>query len=174
MAKNTAFAASASFTRPGDTNAYAEGDLVANSTTAGSVEPMEFPGLVGISGFPVAISRIRVSKSGNVLTNAQFRLHIFAAEPTASAGDNAAFNSSETYAVASVANLLTSIDITLDKAGTAAAIGVAIPTVSSLYVQPIVIPPAGSLFALLEARAAYTPANAEVFTVTLEGLRSPG
>jgi hypothetical protein len=29
--------ASASFTRPADTTAYASGDLVANSTTAGSV-----------------------------------------------------------------------------------------------------------------------------------------
>jgi hypothetical protein len=33
---------SASFTRPADTNAYAAGDLVANSVTAGSVIPMTF------------------------------------------------------------------------------------------------------------------------------------
>jgi hypothetical protein len=33
---------SASFTRPNNTTAYASGQLVANSTTAGSVAPMAF------------------------------------------------------------------------------------------------------------------------------------
>ena len=36
---------SASFTRPGDTTAYASGDLVANSTTAGSVVTPDSSGL---------------------------------------------------------------------------------------------------------------------------------
>ena len=36
------FNQSQSFTRPGDTTPYASGDLVANSTTAGSVVPLTF------------------------------------------------------------------------------------------------------------------------------------
>ena len=54
----------ASFTRPNDAIAYASGDLVANSTTAGSVVPIPIVfGAGGVTKSQVEISRIRLAKS---------------------------------------------------------------------------------------------------------------
>ena len=54
--------ATASFTRPADTTAYASGDLVANSTTAGSVIPMTF--VIRPENRGSMIRRARIKKSG--------------------------------------------------------------------------------------------------------------
>jgi hypothetical protein len=98
---------SARFTRPSDTTAYASGDLVANSTTAGSVVPMSFPA----------------------------------------------------WSTSQAASYLGSVDVTVDKAFTDGAAGLA--TVEINCGGP-------NLYGLLEARGAYTPTSAGVFNVTLE------
>ena len=60
---------SASLTRPADTNAYALGDLVADSTTAGAVTPLSFSvgrdgtGKGGLGKFSTSISSFRRSRS---------------------------------------------------------------------------------------------------------------
>lgn len=166
--KNSAFAISASFTRPANTTAYAAGDLAANSATAGSVIPLTFPGVAARAGDAFSIDRVRIVKSGTTLTNASFRLHLFSASPTSSAGDNAAFNSSEALAVATVANYLGTVAVTVGKSGTAAAVGLGIPTTGDRIIDASTT----TVYGLLEALAAYTPASEEVFTVTLEGLRA--
>src|SRR6185437_974597 len=81
---------SANFTRPADTTAYATGDLVANSTTAGSVTPLSFtaPRYATGSG---QVRRARLKKSTNTTTNATFRLHLYATSPTPTNGDNGAW-----------------------------------------------------------------------------------
>src|SRR5712691_11966257 len=80
----------AGFTRPNDTTAYASGDLVANSVTAGSVVPME----IAIQGNSMPgstrITRVRLAKSGTTATNANFRVHLYGASPTPTNGDNGA------------------------------------------------------------------------------------
>ena len=60
---------STTFTRPTDTNVYAAGDLVANSTTAGSVTPMTlaFP-----YGQNFAARNITLKKTKVDITNASF------------------------------------------------------------------------------------------------------
>ena len=70
---------SASFTRPNDTTAYASGDLVANSTTAGSVVPLQIDlGNVAAVGHGITrITRARLTKSGTSPTNANFRIHLY-------------------------------------------------------------------------------------------------
>lgn len=154
---------SANFTRPGDTAPYSSGDLVANSTTAGSVVPMQFS--VGrIAAGSGMIRRIRLRKSGTSITNASFRLHLYASSPTPSNGDNVA------WLTDGVAGYVGSLDVTCDKAFTDGASGNGTPTTGSeinfLLSSGLVY------YGLLEARGAYTPANAEVFTCILEVLQN--
>lgn len=152
---------SASFTRPADTTAYALGDLVANSTTAGSVTPLSLQAtdLVNGTGF---LRRCTLRKSGTSITNAQFRVHVYQGDLTITCanGDNAAWSTNQ------VANYLGSLDVTMDKAFTDGASGVGVPT--NGFEISFKCSATVNLQFLLEARAAYTPANAEIFTLQLE------
>lgn len=148
--------ATASVTRPADTTAYASGDLVANSTTAGSVEPLTFAATSG-SGVPGQVRRVRLSKSGTSTTNASFRLHLYNAEPTPANGDNGAWSTD------AAGNYLGSVDVTVDKAFTDGAAGFATAELNFRAAAG-----ATTLYGLIEARGAYTPASAEVFTAALE------
>ncbi len=147
----------ASFTRPADTTAYASGDLVANSTTAGSVVPVSLNAATRQGG-QFRVDRIKLHKSTTTTTNASFRVHLYAtATITFANGDNAAWSTNQ------VANYLGSFDITVDKAFTDGASGVVITGLNAISLD------SGWLVAaVVEARAAYAPGNAEVFTVTLE------
>jgi hypothetical protein len=73
---------SASFTRPADTTAYASGDLVANSTTAGSVAPLTFSNVVRVNGAGGLVRRAKLRKTGTSTTNASFRIHFYAVTET--------------------------------------------------------------------------------------------
>jgi hypothetical protein len=135
---------SASFTRPADTTAYASGDLMANSTTAGSVVAMTFSPVTKGSGRSAQIRRVRVSKTGTSVTNASVRLHLYTTSSiTAANGDNGAWSTDK------AANYVGSVDVTIDKAMTDGAAGNATCefNINSL-----------SLYGLLEARGAYTQA----------------
>jgi hypothetical protein len=150
--------AASTFTRPADTTAYASGDLVANSTTAGSVTPMTFS--VGRGGGAGGmIKRVRIVKSGTTATNAAFRLHLYTVSPTCANGDNGAWSTSGVAGYHGYMDVAASLAFTDGCCGLAAsAIGTEINfTVATLY-------------GLLEARAAYTPASGETFTVSLEVL----
>lgn len=150
----------AAFTRPNDTTAYTTGDLVANSTTAGSVTPVQLLNAVRIAGGVSRIERIRVRKTGTTTANASFRVHLFSASPTVANGDNAAFSPSD------ISSWIGSFDVAVDRAGVNGAIGAGVPVTGSSVTATI---PAGTtLFALLEARAGYVPAAQEQFTVIAE------
>ena len=151
---------SASFTRPNNTTAYASGQLVANAVTAGSVVPMALA--VGGNSMPGAtrITRVRLSKNGTVSTNASFRVHLYGASPTLANGDGGVWTSNQ------AANYLGSIDVASMKAFTDGCCDVGAAAAGSEFLLRL---PAGTtIYALLEARAAYTPAANEVFTLTLE------
>lgn len=148
----------ANFTRPANTTAYAVGDIVANSTTAGSVVPLSFTA-ARLSAGSFRVRRVKVSKSNNVLTAAQFRVHFFTASPTIANGDNGVFSTSGT------ADYVGYIDVTLDIAFTDGAAGFAALPGFGIGRK---LASGQTLFALLEARAAYTPASAEVFRVEIE------
>lgn len=143
--------------RPADTTAYASGDLVANSTTAGSVTHHQ----ISVGQGRGKIKRAGLKRSGTqAITNGSFRIHVFTADPGAPTnGDNGAL-------VFNTANYLGYADVTLIL-GTAAAIGwsaawdLVYKTDNSQY-----------LYAVVEARGAYTPASAETFQVVLEIDRS--
>jgi hypothetical protein len=160
----TMAAATANFTRPADTTAYATGDLVANSTTAGSVVAMSFTGATRVAAGSGMIRRARIKKSGTGVTNALFRLHLFKAAPaTVTNGDNGVFS------VSGVADYIGAFDITVDRAFTDGAYGSGVPITGSEI--NFKLASGSTIYGLLEARGAYTPGNAEVFTADLEILQ---
>lgn len=156
-----AYQATASFTRPSDTTAYANGDVVANSTTAASVTPLTFP--CPTNG--ATIERVRIVLSDATPTNAKFKLHLYASSPTVanSHGDNASWLTSSSDYLGITAEVDCSGQTFSDKVtGLAYANTADIP----LTVGPI---SGTAIYGILTATAAYTPTSAEVITVTLLG-----
>ena len=151
---------SASFTRPPNTTAYASGQLVANSTTAGAVAPMQFS--VGGNSMPgeFRLTRIRLFKSGTGNANAAFRLHLYSAPPTAANGDGGSWSTNQAAAY------LGSIDVAAMKSFTDGCCDVGDDPAGGEHL--VRLPSGTAFYGLLEARAAYTPAANEQFTVTLE------
>ena len=151
---------SATFTRPANATAYAVGQLVANSVTAGSVVPLAF---TLDNSFPMGqfrLTRARVYKNGVVVTNANFRLHLYQALPTVTNGDGAAWLSSNS------ADWLGNVDVTSMLAFSDGAAGTGSCAAGSemciRHKQGKVI------YGLLQAQGTYTPTSGEVFTVVLE------
>lgn len=150
------------FARPGDTTAYASGDLVANSTTAGDVRAVPVTISRWKKGGQVKNLRVKLKKSGTTVTNAAFRAHLFKSSgptstgPTVAGGDNAAF-------APSVARYIGYADITAMTAGSDGALGVSAITDAAVHLGDD-----NRVFVLLEARGAYTPGNAETFEITIE------
>jgi len=151
-----------SFTRPADTTAYASGDLVANSTTAGSVAAVELTHVGNKPAGTGMIRRVVLRKSGTSTTNATFRVHLMRADPaTVTNGDNGAFS------ISGVADYLGSADVTIDEAFTDGAWGAAAPNAGSEFMIRLG-PGEQSIYAMVETTAAYTPGNAEVFTIGVD------
>lgn len=153
----------ASFTRPADALQYAVGDLVANSTTAGSVVPMSF--LLGNTSAQgqFRLTRVRLSKNSVGVTAATFRIHFYSASPTIASGDNVARSTT-------LSGWLGAIDVPAMTAFSdgAAAVGAAVAGSEFL----IRLASGSTVFCLLEALGTYTPVSGEIFTLTLEELQS--
>jgi hypothetical protein len=150
---------SASFTRTNDTSAYAVGDLVANSTVAASVSAIQIVNAVREVGGVSRCERLRLQKSGTSITNASFRIHLYASNPVPSNGDNGAF-------LTPIAGYIGAFDVTMDRIFTNGATGAGVPMSGSALT--FTIPSGTTLFALIEARGAYTPTSGETFTVIAE------
>jgi hypothetical protein len=159
----------ASFTRPNNTTAYAAGQLVANSTTAGSVAPMQFQ--IGGNSIPgmTRLTRVRLAKSGTTVANANFRVHLYGAQPTPANGDGG------TYTTDQAANYLgnISVDMTTVPGASHLSDGAVGQGAAAAGSELLIRLQAGrTIYALIEALAAYTPAANEVFTLTLESLEA--
>jgi hypothetical protein len=142
------------FTRPADTTVYADLDLIANSTTAANVV---VPALSNpTQACQDLLRRVVLTHSQNTLTNASWRLWVLNEAPTVTNGDNGALAG---VARNSVVGLFDGTSSALTGGG-----GLAILTPTS-GVAPIITAPC---WFLLQARAAYAPANAEVFGLNLE------
>ncbi len=156
----------AGFTRPANTTAYAVGTLVANSTTAASVTALTLA-CARKAGGTGLIRRARLSSSSPAAVNANFRVHLFKTAPTPTVGDGGAF-AGNVNGVAAIH--LGMLDVTLDRAFSDGAKGIGTPSIGSEIVFDAGAGSA-SLYALVEARSAYTPGAGEVFTLALEVLR---
>jgi hypothetical protein len=152
---------SASLTRPNDTTAYAAGDLVANATTAGAVVPLriDLGNIAAVGHGMTRITRARLTKSGTSPTNANFRVHLYEAAPVPQNGDNGAWSTDH------AASWLGNIDVASMLAFTDGCTGTgSAPAGAEMFLRLA----SGSIFALIEAKAAYTPLANETFTLTLE------
>lgn len=159
------FVASATLTRPADTTAYALGDLVANSTTAGSVVPTSFA-VARQNGGSGRVNAIRLFTSSTVLTNAQFRIHFYSAAPTFTNGDNGVWLT--TGYVAGAPIYVGSADVVVNTAFSDGAVGQGYATYGP-YVPFIAASGSQTIYAVIEARAAYTPISAETFVIEISG-----
>ncbi len=147
----------ANFTRPSDTTQYTSGDLVANSTTAGSVVVMPFTVIVA-QGRAMKIKTVKLETTSTTATNATFRLHLYATDPTATNGDNGVWLTTESTYIGFV-----TLDALLAFSDEIASVTV-MSDDTSLYWR---LATGEILYGLLEARAAYDPKSAEVYTVTM-------
>jgi hypothetical protein len=155
-----------SFVRPANSTAYSSGQLVANSTTAANVVPIDL-GPVTASAKGVQILKVRIYTSSTSITTATFRVHFYTAPPaTITNGDGGAWSTS------GVASYLGYADVTLTEAFTDGVFGSAQVAVLPAIAQRI-LGATPNLYALLEARSAYTPTSAEVITVIADTLQSP-
>lgn len=153
------------FTRPADATAYTAGDLVANNVTAGSVVPLNIPVPAMLRSSGAVINSAVLKKSANGFTNAAFRLHFFSVSPVVAGGDNAAMDVGP-----QADNWLGALEGIMIVRGSGGSLGrlVPIPLVTATMISwgDIIIPPGlTNIFGLIEARAAYTPTSAEVFTL---------
>lgn len=153
------YVASASFSRPADTTQYAIGDLVANSTTAGSVVPLPMV-VTHAAGAGVKIGRARLLKGGTSFTSAAFRVHLYRDSPTPTNGDNGAW-------LTTVSTYLGYIDIAMSQTFSDDCIGLGSPSIGDA-IRCMPATASRTIYALIEARGTYTPASAEEFTLTLE------
>jgi hypothetical protein len=159
----------ASFTRPANTTAYAQGDLMANDVDEGDVVPLRFG--VGKLGYGTGkVVGARIFKDDETATNADFILHLFSAEPDPSVGDNAQLNNSGVFAVASMESYIGAIamDMSSGGRGTSGDLIKDFGLTTPLYFDLELETNAGRvLYGLLESDAAYTPASGEIFKVWL-------
>jgi hypothetical protein len=151
-----------SFTRPSDTDAYQANDLIANDVDAGDVDPLEFAIGTG-NGRGIRIVGARLQKSdGTDVANSAITLHLFASEPTVANGDNGALSTD-------TANKIGTIVFPTMTAYTDDALAVVHACAVTGGINPLFtyLRSTSTIYGLLMATAAYSPASAEVFTVSL-------
>jgi hypothetical protein len=161
---------SATLELPNSTTTYAIGDLVANSATAGSVNPLTFT-VTGESGGSFIIVGLSVKSNRLAATTlGSFRLHLYSAAPTVeTVGDDGVFGDNVNMGSA---RYLGAFDFSLDRKHKDGYGGVGIPILRP-YV-PIKLASGTTIRGLVEARANYprtTPGgNPETLEITLDVL----
>lgn len=149
------------FTRPANTTAYADGDGVTNSTSA-PVALRFFQ--INRSGKGMVPLGFKMTKSATSITNASFRLWLYSLDPTAVPNDNAAF-SPAVWADRTI--LLGYVDFTTWIAGSDGAVSWGSPVLTYLAALPAQF----TVFGIIQAKAAYTPASGEGFAVQVHVLQ---
>ena len=153
--------ASASFTRPNNVTAYASGQLVANSTTAGSVTPLSF-GVSNTGQGQTIIVRYRLYKTSTTTANTSFRLHLYELSPVCANGDGGNWSTDKASSYLGNIDISAMLPFTDGCAGFGSA-----PAGSEMRLR---LSSGTTIFGLLEARAAYVPTANEVFTCKIECL----
>jgi hypothetical protein len=163
--------ATGSFSRPANTTAYASGQLVANSVTAGSVVPLSVAAARQNGGSGM-IMGVRLSKSSPGITGAAFRVHFYRMPPTVTVGDGGTL-AANVNGIAAIE--IGYADVTMDQAYSDGAKGFAGGLKNSdgtfrnaIFDSAVNTP---SIFALIEARGAYTPVSGETFSLAIETAR---
>lgn len=155
---------SGSITRPGDTNAYAVGDVI--GTTASQI--ITFTGVARSVAGKGMISTALLLDSANQAVQLIAELWLFSAAPAAQV-DNAAFALTDLE----MANLLGIIPLSIASVGntSAAAAGNAAMQSSVATMAFVCSAAVADLYGILVVRNAYVPVANEVFTVKLSALQ---
>ena len=142
------------FTRPADTTAYTAGDLIAISTTAGSVAPLTFTGvtIAGGTGKGILDSLIIARSTVGIC---QIRAHVLKTSHAVANGDNSAL----IFTAIDLDNHFGFVEVSLTSAVNSGALGIGTGLGLPYSVTT------DTLYIFLQAIAAFTPASAEVFTV---------
>jgi hypothetical protein len=151
--------ATATYTRPNDTTAYAAGDALSDNTTAGSATNLTFSSVARSNGESGLIVDAWVIDSVAAGTKPSLELWLYDTAPAA-AGDNAAFAPSDAEAL----NVVAVIPFTTFYAGSNNCVSrgdfTAVPFVCASG--------ATALYGQVVVRNAYTPSANEVFTFKLK------
>lgn len=155
-------------TRPSDTTAYTIGDAI--GPTGGGAALIEFTGAAIFGGGQGRVRGALLTKSTTGATGADFRLHLFQGSPGWTApADNAAYS----WGVnADRALIMGYVDFSASQLGAA-------PAGDGMYFIGSINGGHGemmfdcsstgtSIYGVLEARGAYAPGSAEIFSVTLD------
>lgn len=151
----------ATITRPANTTAYTDGDVIADSTSAAAV--LKFPKICG-DGEGAVIRCAMFSSSIVPATKLNADLFLFHTAPTSYGNDNEAFALSD-------ADLLNCVGV-VSMDGTSAG-NVKVSTLNCVVInQNLAIPVRSlttdrALYGVLVARNAYTPASGEVITIKI-------
>lgn len=156
---------SANFTRPNNTTAYSNLQLIANNTVAASVVLPSFQ-----LGELHYLERILITKSTTSLTNASVRAIVFNANPTFTNGDGGALAGNF------VANIIATFSGTFylaasDGAHCALQPDSATGSAGAGYFPMLM---QGKIWIALQATAGYTPGAQEVFTLYPHFIRASG
>lgn len=175
-AGSAAISASAAteMTRTSDGNAYAIGDAISTTVTGSAVTPITFT-VARANGYPGRIiGALMFVNSATAF--AYIRLHLFNQAPFAAAGyqaDNAAlaltYTAMKTGAAGANPNYIGYVDFNGWVAQSASAASYGTSDQTELQFAPAAA--SQSIYGLLEARAAFTPASAETFDITLDLLQ---
>lgn len=160
--------ATASFSRPADTNVYAIGDAMLDATSAATVNANVTAGAAGIMRLHVGrstdktgmVRRLRLKTNDTAFANATVRVHMFKDRPTVTNGDNGAFLTTES-------NYVGYSDIVLDRHFSDAEKGFGIPQIGSEWNFE---PTSGQdyIHAILETRTVVVPGSAKTWTLAAE------
>ncbi|HEV2530942.1 hypothetical protein [Phenylobacterium sp.] len=153
--------AGASFTTPASVVAYASGNLIANSATAGSVVPLSFT-VCRVNAGTGMVRRARIKTPDTGFAGVTVTLKLYRDSPTNTNGDHGAWLTTES-------NYLGSMPVTFDQHFSDAEKGIGAPAIGS----EINFDCAGGsqiIYGEVVAGGAITPQGAKLMSVTLETL----
>lgn len=156
IVKPVCFRAEATFTRPGDTNAYAQYDAITNSTSSPSIMTLAIPG-ADANDF-IDIRNVRLNTSTKP-SGTRLLANVFIGRASFTAtNDNAELSIDDTTASAGAwIQLVNQFQTALNY------------RVSSDPTSHLMQLSSGSVFAGLQANNAWNPGNADVLTLVVEG-----
>jgi hypothetical protein len=164
----------ASFARPADTNVYAIGDIIGDSTVAATMNANVTAATAGIMRVHVAraadktgmVRRLRLKTNDAAFLNMSVRVHLFKDRPTLLVGDNGVFAANATES-----NYLGYADITLGMSFSDYVKGISGPADGSEWNFD---PSSGTdyIHALLECRSVVTPGSAKTWSLVAEVLQN--